>query len=400
MNEPIKTVDIQIGNTMYGRFEHFKNTPSHVLAEFIDNAIQSCRDHRSELETLEPGYHLCVEINFEWDADGNANRITVKDNAAGINRDRYVKAFMPAEKPESTEGLNEFGMGLKTAALWLGSVWEVNTSALGEGETRSVQFNLDRVISGEEKELNVLTSPCKETEHGTDVIITKPTQNTPNKKNLKNIREELASIYRLSMRADELRLIVQNEEVTFNESDILIAPFYKTPEAKPELWKKEIDITFGKYRAKGFIAILATIDSKRNGLVLFRRGRAIIGAGADEQRYFPKTIFGATGNFRYKRLFGELELEGFNVAFNKNDIQDRGNLEALMEVVKDEIRTPDFNLYAQAEEYRVPGGRSSRGKSGITPPAICDCTFHRALKSAVTTLSYSSASIFLSGSIR
>ena len=389
MNDTIKTVDIQIGNSMYGRFEHIKNTPSHVLAEFIDNALQSCRDHRYELEALEPGYHLCVEINFEWGENGNVSKITVKDNAAGIYRDRYVKAFMPAEKPDSTEGLNEFGMGLKTAALWLGSIWEVSTTALGEGETRTVRFNLEKVVSGAEKELNVQTVPCKETEHGTTVIITSPTQNAPNKKALKNIKDELASIYRLSMRADELRLIVQEEEVTFNESEILIAPFYKTPDDHPIMWKKEIDIPFGKYRAKGFIAILATIDSKRNGLVLFRRGRAIIGAGADEQRYFPKVIFGSAGNFRYKRLFGELELEGFNVAFNKNDIQDRGNLEALMEVVRDEIRTHDFNLYAQAEEYRVPGGRSNRGKSGSSPqspaPATSIPQSNQPLQSSSTT---------------
>lgn len=364
MNDTIKTVDIQIGNSMYGRFEHIKNTPSHVLAEFVDNALQSCRDHRSELEALEPGYHLCVEINFEWDAEGNASKIIVRDNAAGIHRNRYVKAFMPAAKPDSTEGLNEFGMGLKTAALWLGSVWEVSTTALGEGETRLVQFNLDRVISGEEKELAVQTSTSQMTDHGTTIIITSPTKNAPNKRNLRNIKEELASIYRLCMRSDELRIIVQGDELFFDESAILIAPFYKTLEGSPIMWKKDIDITFGKYKAKGFIAILATIDSKRNGLVLFRRGRAIIGAGADEQRYYPKIIFGSPGNFRYKRLFGELELEGFNVAFNKNDVQDRGNLEALMEVVKDEIRKPDFNLYAQAEEYRLPGGRSSRGRTG------------------------------------
>lgn len=39
---------------------------------------------------------------------------------------------------------------------------------------------------------------------------------------------------------------------------------------------------------------------------------------------------GAQGTFKYKRLFGEIEVEGFNVSFNKNDIPDRENLDALL----------------------------------------------------------------------
>ena len=49
----INTVSITIGTTMYGRFEDLPNTTSHILAEFIDNALQSYRDNRTLLENLE-----------------------------------------------------------------------------------------------------------------------------------------------------------------------------------------------------------------------------------------------------------------------------------------------------------------------------------------------------------
>ena len=52
-------------------------------------------------------------------------------------------------------------------------------------------------------------------------------------------------------------------------------------------------------------------------------------------------------------MFGELELEGFNVSFNKNDIQERENLESLMEALRGEIHQKDFDLFAQAEDYRL-----------------------------------------------
>jgi hypothetical protein len=94
----------------------------------------------------------------------------------------------------------------------------------------------------------------------------------------------------------------------------------------------------------------------QNGFVLLRRGRVIIGAETDG-RYFPKSLSGSTGTFRYKRLFGELELEGFDVSFNKNDIQDKENLEALMEALKGEIHTKEFDLYTQAEDYRLDDTR-------------------------------------------
>ena len=140
----------------------------------------------------------------------------------------------------------------------------------------------------------------------------------------------------------------KKEEITlskYNDGNHLIA----------ELKADKIVFLLG-YRAKGFIAILKDINNTQNGLVLLRRGRVIVGAETDG-RYFPKTIFGSQGNFRFKRLFGEIELEGFDVSFNKNDIQDKENLEALMEVVKSKIHTKEFDLYTQAEDYRVDENR-------------------------------------------
>lgn len=94
------------------------------------------------------------------------------------------------------------------------------------------------------------------------------------------------------------------------------------------------------------------MSSAHNGFVLLRRGRVVVGA-ENRQRYFPKCLCGNVGSPRYKRIFGELELEGFKVSFNKNDILDKENLDAMMMGLKDLIHTKDFDLYAQAEGYRL-----------------------------------------------
>ena len=48
-NQNISSVDITIGANMYGRIPDLPNTPSHVLAEFVDNALQSSRDKKEKL---------------------------------------------------------------------------------------------------------------------------------------------------------------------------------------------------------------------------------------------------------------------------------------------------------------------------------------------------------------
>ncbi len=348
----LKSVKINIGSNLYSRFPDLPNTVPHVLAEFIDNALQSYYDNKEALLRIDNNFKLIVKIDIEWDEETNrAKKIVICDNAAGINEHKYESAFMPAKTPENNSGLNEFGMGLKTAALWLGETWIVKTKALGENVERTITFNLNQVTANDLEELLIETSPKDVLEHYTIVTITDPTNNSPSRRNLEKIRTNIASIYRKSLRSTEMQIIVCDEQLNFVEYPVLVAPPVTNNNALPIIWKKNVNFSFGKYKATGFIGILRDIDSTKNGFVLLRRGRVIVGAEYDG-RYFPK-MSGSIGTFKYKRLFGELELEGFNVSFNKNDIQDKDNLEALMDALRDEIRTPDFEIFKQAEDYRV-----------------------------------------------
>ena len=355
----IDKVSVRIGPQMYGRFEDLPNTVPHVLAEFVDNALQSFRDNREALLAIDPTYKLRVIIKILWDenetkmSQRKATHFIIEDNAGGIAANRFVNAFEPANAPDDNTGLNEFGMGLKTAACWLGNKWTVHTKALGEGVSRIVRFDQDLVTKNNLEEVDVNSEEARIEAHFTNIEISSPTKNVPTEKSLQKIKTELASIYRNSLRNQEMELYVNNEPLEFTEYVILNAPYYKNMEGSSKLWKKEIDFQFGPYKAKGFIGILKELKNTQNGLVLSRRGRVIIGAEEDG-RYFPKSIFGSSpGTFRYKRIFGELELEGFAVSFNKNDIQDKENLEMLMEALRDELRDRDFDILAQADNYRT-----------------------------------------------
>ncbi len=348
----LQTVKINIGSNMYSRFSDLPNTVPHVLSEFIDNALQSYYDNRDLLHNFEKDYKLQVKIDIKWNAKDRASEITVTDNAAGICSEKYTNAFMPARTPDNNTGLNEFGMGLKTAALWLGETWSVRTKAINESVERLLSFNLNNVTANDLEELPIEVTEKSNNEHYTIIKISDLTDNAPAKRSLDRIRQAIASIYRKSLRLNEIDIVVCGEKISFAEYPILIAPPAKNPTGSPVEWKKNVSFSYGKYKASGFIAILRDIDSTKNGFVLLRRGRVIVGAETDG-RYFPKSISGSAGTFRYKRMFGEIELEGFNVSFNKNVIQDKENLDALMESLKDAVRTPEFDILSQADNYRL-----------------------------------------------
>lgn len=352
-NNQITDVSIEIGARMYGSFKGIQNTPSHVLAEFVDNALQSYRDNAKRLHELEDDYQLKVIIEVEWDANSDrAKTVRIIDNAGGIASKRYVNAFMPAKVPENNLGLNEKGMGMKTAACWLGNTWSVKTAALGEIYERVLSFDLATVVDQELTKVPVQQNIKGVNQHYTEIIITNPTDNFPTIRKISEIKEELASIYRRSLRNKEMILKVCGEELTFEEYEVLEAPFVKTPDAAPIFWKKDVEIKFKDFRAKGFIGLLRRMNSTQNGIVVFRRGRAILGASISEKRYTPKSLCGSLGSPRYKRLFGEIEIEGFDVSFNKNDIIDRDSLDLLMDLIKEEVHTKEFDLITQGDDFR------------------------------------------------
>ena len=105
IEQKISVVDITIGANMYGRISDLPNTPSHVLAEFVDNALQSSRDKKEQLLNEDAEFRLRIDIDFEWDDNSNqAKVITITDNAGGIDADNYTKAFKLANTPENKIG--------------------------------------------------------------------------------------------------------------------------------------------------------------------------------------------------------------------------------------------------------------------------------------------------------
>ena len=346
----INTVSIKFKPEFYGQFENFSNKVWNVIAEYVDNAWQSYEGNKKALKKIHDNkYKLEIKITIDKEND----LIKISDNAAGIDTVNIVRALEVANTHTDVSGLNEFGMGLKTSSNWLSKSWNLRTKALGEKTERFVQFDLKNVKENKLEELPIINKPVAENLHYTIITLTNLTKNAPSNYQLDKIKKHIASIYRKFIRKGELKLFINDEELEYDEPEILCAPFYSNPKGKPVEWKKEINFSSGKYKVKGFIGILNTMSSSEiNGLSLFRRGRVI--DGSYNEKYKPKAICGHVGSPRYKRIFGELELEGFTVSFNKGSFQEQEDLEALMEALQSEISAKDFDLYTQAEKYIKP----------------------------------------------
>lgn len=363
-------VSIATKPLVYSAFRFINNKVWTALAEYVDNSLQSYLNHKELLSKLNHDGKLNVLINIDFDNDV----ITIKDDAYGIAEQDYQRAFELANIPLDAEGLNEFGMGMKVSSIWLSDTWIVETSAYGENVRKTMVFDLKEVVDNQETELPIKEEPANIEDHYTIVTLQKLTHNKPTSRQINNVKKHLASIYTKFIREGILNLVVNGETLVYQELPTLNAPYYKNPQGEAVFWRKEICFDAprpngkGKYIVKGFIGLLETMSTSiDNGFLLFRRDR-VIGTSFD-QKYRPEDLCGQVGSPRYKRIYGELYLEGFDVSFTKNSFQEDDDLTAFIELLKDHIaQDKDFDIFGQAQNYVKPKTvqqKTAMGKSLI-----------------------------------
>lgn len=358
----VGSIDIRPEVSVLGVFRHLNYRPWFAVAEFVDNAIQSFRDHEKELATADSqASKLLVKIRIDT-SDGGV--IEVSDNAAGIYREEWARALRPAEPPPDTSGLAEFGMGMKTAAAWFGRQLTVSSTALGEPFRRQITLDFDEIIEKRVETVRPETFRADPNEHGT-VVTVSGLHRPPYGKTISKIRDHLASIYRMFLRDGSLELVFQQrrsppQRLGFDEVEILEAPRFDDLQGTPNRWSKTIEFDFGGgLHAHGFVAIRKVGSTARAGLALFRRNRLIEGSG--DETYRPRAIFGASNSYEYQRVFGELTLEGFEISHTKDGFRWGEDEEPFVELLREYIDAEPLPLIRQARGFR----RGTRPSSDV-----------------------------------
>ena len=366
-------IDIEVKQGILETYHNYTYKPPQVFAEFIDNAIQSYEDNKNSILSAEPDFVLRVDINIEWETDPDdhivrARKITIQDNAAGMTSEKFADAFKSADMTIVRGGLNEFGMGMKVASCWLGKKWCVDTKSIAEHVTHTLEIDVEAISRGNIKQVSSKDIIESHRSHGTRIIITKMWPQIK-ENNYDALKEGIASIYRYFLRRNEIQIFINGEMLSFDNYEVLEAPAYNNPTGPDIKWKKTIDVDFdgtGKYKATGFIGLLKEMSDKERGVVFLRRNRVVMGFEPTE-RTIGKKVMGQPGSNKYRRVFGELEISGFDVAFGKNQIIDIDQLEALMDVVAGKVVIDGVNLLTQGEKYRKKAKTPTPTPPGPTP---------------------------------
>jgi hypothetical protein len=380
-SESVDQVKIKLETGMLALFPHLTLTPWYALGEFVDNSIQSYQVNKKRLIELHgPAYKLRIDVTFEQGADASKSRILVEDNAAGIDSKAALRAFTPAAPPDDKSGISQFGIGMKSSAMWYSNYFTITSAALGETVRRTVFFDMKKILDEQLDFLEVESKAKKADDHGTRIMLMNLHQGLPVGQTLGKIRGHLQSIYREFIRAGEVVITVGGEVLEYKGPEFLVASFWPTPagpkqDDEPREWVKRVSIELNESWdlsespnkpskppvVTGWVGVMKKGATKNSGISLLWKNKVIVGAGnmAEGDAYRPQKIFGATTTHAYQRIFGELDLSQLpTTAFKDGFVWIEGQLDELERKLFEALESGDMPLITMAKNYR----HTERGK--------------------------------------
>lgn len=338
MDDAILETDLSIGPSAIGAYSRLSYTMWYALAEFIDNSTQSRTNYDSLIDQVleQEGRPLVVEITY--------NRLTrelkVKDNSIGMTRDDLIEALKVAHPTKDSKGRSKYGMGMKTAACWIGKNWKIVTCELFSGEEWTATVDVDAVAYQGAKVPMIRQSVAKEL-HYTEIVISNLYRNLQ-KRTEEIIKTYLGSMYRNDIKSGKLI-------ITFNGDVIQLPDDYEwdtDPSGLP--MKKDLEkVVIAGKAVKGWVGVLKRGGRRFGGFSIFKHGRQIQGFPS---AWKPRSIYGGVddegaNNLVAQRLTGVLELDDFEVSHTKDAIVYQGDEEDDLEKFLLE-QTKDYREFA------------------------------------------------------
>lgn len=355
-------ISIVPGSNIFEVFRHLNYKPHYALAEFVDNSVQSFMTNQAALYAATKQNYVTVDISF----DKATKSIIIVDDAAGIARSEYRRAFRPATPPPDRKGLNEYGLGMKTAACWFSPNWEVHSTALNENVKRIVIFDIKKISEEKITELPISEIESLDKYHGTTVFL-KNVHHFPAPGTIKKIKKHLSDIYKIFIRNNKLKIIVNGEQLTASTPNALVYRYVKQGSSNNEIeWKRLVDIDVEGKKIFGFVSVLEAGSRHVAGVQVFRRGRGILGTG--ENLYRPVEIYGESNSFKSLRLYAEIHMDEFDVTQQKDSFtweEFEDNESGFIELLKQNFDKEPSYLF-QADRYR---SKESIHQSGPIPGA-------------------------------
>jgi hypothetical protein len=341
-------VSISPGSAVYGMFPSFNYRHWLALGEFVDNSISSYEQFKKDLRDLN-GESFVLKIFIDFDE--SLDKLSVRDNAAGISVDRFEKAFALATPPENLDYINRYGVGMKAAACWFARDWSLRTTAIGENVERTIEWSTTKIINEKLLELEPEVKSAKPDDHYT-ILTLKNLIHPPRGMTISKIKSFLPNIYREFLRNGEVEIFWNNELLSEKEPEILSAPPAWDLDGAIQTWDQDLVLNMPDGRTiNGRVFLLKKMDRKYTALNLFWRNRLIL--GNVEPNHRPWDLFGEANSFEAGRLCVELKLDDYEPTLDKQGFKWKDTESSLEEIIV-ELQHVASEILRQAEKYRKP----------------------------------------------
>jgi len=333
--------DLAVGPKAIDAYSRLSYSMWHALAEFIDNSTQSRLNYDSIIDGILAQENSPLEVKIIHNRPNKT--LEIHDNSIGMTFEDLREALRVAHPTKDSKGRSKYGMGMKTAACWIGRKWKIVTTEWGSGEECTAEIDVD-AIANKGAKIRITRKTLETTDqHYTKIIISELRRNIQ-KRTEETIRGYLGSMYRFDLQDGRLKIVYNNEEIKAPDE----YKFDTDPQGKAFFRQIPETLINGK-KIAGWFGILSEGSGGRKygGFSLFQNKRQIQGF---PQAWKPKSIFGGVddegaNNLIAQRLTGLIELDGFEVSHTKDAILFQDDEEEELEKFLSEL-TKDFRDYA------------------------------------------------------
>ncbi len=327
----ILKIDISPEMSIYNTLKNHSYSLGGALSEYIDNSLQSFIDNKKELNADK----LNITITID-DKDTNNRKIFIEDNAGGISHTDLERAMKPAYKPQK-QNLNEFGIGMKAASLWIGRKWTLLNSYLqrvDKSKSEQIIFDLDELIQNNDTTVPISYVDSDTNKHGVTIVIEKLNRDF-DREIIEDAFCSLIENYQLFIYRDKilelnLNSTKYNDLNITSEEDVSIPNVLKSRKmitkgkksfwmgSEIKEWKQNVDFIFNNKRVTGFVMCREPSTQKNPGLKYFREKRLIKGTTRDWNR--PIYLLKTPNKHDSLRFYAELHLDKQDISNNKDKL--------------------------------------------------------------------------------
>lgn len=359
MDAPMEA-ELTIGSRAIDQFSRLSYSMWYALAEFVDNSTQSRSNYGHLIDEVlqSEGTLLTIAITH----NRQTKEILIEDNSIGMTKEDLIAALKIAHPTRDSIGRSKYGMGMKTAACWIGRRWKIVTCEWDSGVEWTANIDVDAIAQHGAK-VPLTSRTVSKTDHYTKIIIS-DLRRVIQTGTEETIKTYLGSMYMFDMRPDEhgkrhLKLTYNGEEIPPPDE----MEWDTDPTGKP--MRQELPQTsINEKSVSGWIGILRRGGRKYGGFSLFQNHRQIQGF---PHAWKPKSIFGGiddegANNLIAQRLTGVLLLDSdFVASHTKDAILFQDNEESELEkFLLNQVK--DYRDYALRRRNSVAGQAWSKEK--------------------------------------